>query len=175
MDRTLFGEEHLHFRNAVRRFFEREVVPHQERWRDAGIVDRDAWRKAGEAGLLCPWLDPKYGGAGGDFLHSAVVIEELAHVHESGFALSLHSDVVVPYIDSFGTAEQKDRWLPGCGSGALVTAIAMTEPSTGSDLAALATRAVLDGDHYVLTGAKTFISNGILCDLALVAAKTDPD
>jgi acyl-CoA dehydrogenase len=175
MDRTLFGEEHLHFRNAVRRFFEREVVPHQERWRDAGIVDRDAWRKAGEAGLLCPWLNPKYGGAGGDFLHSVVVIEELARIHEPGFALSLHSDVVVPYIDEFGTEEQKERWLPACGNGALVTAIAMTEPSTGSDLAALTTRAVRDGDHYVLTGAKTFISNGILCDLALVAAKTDPD
>jgi acyl-CoA dehydrogenase len=139
------------------------------------MVDREAWRKAGDAGLLCPWLKEEYGGAGGDFLHSCVVIEELARIHESGFALSLHSDVVVPYIDEFGSEEQKRRWLAGCANGAYVTAIAMTEPSAGSDLAAIATRAVRDGDHYVLTGAKTFISNGILCDLALVAAKTDTD
>jgi len=175
MERTLFREEHELFRASVRTFFEREVVPHQERWRAEGMVDRDAWRKAGDAGLLCPWLDPAYGGAGGDFLHSVVVIEELCRHHESGFALSLHSDVVTPYIAEFGSEEQKRRWLPGCASGALVTAIAMTEPSAGSDLAAITTRAVRDGDHYVLDGAKTFISNGILCDLVLVAAKTDPD
>jgi acyl-CoA dehydrogenase len=175
MERTLFAEEHVHFRSAVRQFMAREVAPHQERWREAGMVDRASWRKAGEAGLLCPWLPPTYGGAGGDFLHSTVVIEELARVHESGFALSLHSDIVVPYIGEFGSEEQKRRWLPGCGSGDLVTAIAMTEPSTGSDLAAITTRAVRDGDHYVLNGAKTFISNGILCDLVIVAAKTDPD
>jgi acyl-CoA dehydrogenase len=175
MERTLFREEHVHFRNTVKQFLAREVLPHQERWRAEGMVDRAAWRKAGEAGLLCPWLDPQYGGAGGDFLHSVVVMEELARAHESGFALALHSDVVVPYIDEFGTEEQKQRWLPGCASGDLVTAIAMTEPSTGSDLAAIATRALRDGDDYVLTGAKTFISNGILCDLCIVAAKTDPD
>jgi acyl-CoA dehydrogenase len=139
------------------------------------MVDREAWRKAGDAGLLCPWLSEKYGGAGGDFLHSTIVIEELSRIHESGFAMSLHSDVVVPYIDEFGTEEQKRRWLPGCATGEHVTAIAMTEPSAGSDLAAIATRAVRDGDHYVISGAKTFISNGILCDLALVAAKTDTD
>ncbi|HEY3816654.1 MAG TPA: acyl-CoA dehydrogenase family protein [Polyangiaceae bacterium] len=175
MERTLFREEHAHFRNTVRQFISREVAPHQERWRTEGMVDREAWRKAGDAGLLCPWLDPRYGGAGGDFLHSVVVIEEIAKAHESGFALSLHSDVVAPYIDEFGTEEQKRRWLPGCATGDLVTAIAMTEPSTGSDLAALATRAVRDGGDYLLTGSKTFISNGILCDLAIVAAKTDPD
>jgi acyl-CoA dehydrogenase len=175
MERTLFREEHVHFRNTVKQFVAREVAPHQERWRAEGMVDREAWRKAGEAGILCPWLDPRYGGAGGDFLHSVVVMEEIAKAHESGFALSLHSDIVVPYIDEFGTEDQKKRWLPGCANGDLVTAIAMTEPSTGSDLAALATRAVRDGNDYVLTGAKTFISNGILCDLAIVAAKTDPD
>ncbi len=175
MERTLLSEEHEHFRQTVRAFLAREVVPHQERWREAGIVDRDAWRKAGEAGILCPWLDPRWGGPGGDFLHSMVVIEELARVHENGFALSLHSDIVVPYIAEFGTDEQRRRWLPGCASGALVTAIAMTEPGAGSDLAALATRAVRDGDDYVLTGSKTFISNAILCDLVVVAAKTDPD
>lgn len=140
---------------------------------EQGSVDREAWRKAGEGGFLCPWLDPAYGGAGGDFLHSVIVIEEMARAYDSGFAMSLHSDVVVPYIATFGTEEQKQRWLPGAASGEIVTAIAMTEPGTGSDLAALATTAVRDGDHYVLNGAKTFISNGILCDICIVAAKTD--
>jgi len=175
MERRLFREEHVHFRNTVKQFIAREVAPHQERWRAEGMVDRGAWRKAGEAGLLCPWLDPRYGGAGGDFLHSVVVMEEIAKAHESGFALALHSDIVVPYIAEFGTEDQKRRWLPGCACGDLVTAIAMTEPSTGSDLAAITTRAVRDGNDYLLTGAKTFISNGVLCDLAIVAAKTDPD
>jgi acyl-CoA dehydrogenase len=172
VERTLFSAEHQLFRKNVREFFEREVVPHQERWRHEGIVDRAAWRKAGEAGLLCPWLEEEHGGPGGDFLHSVVVMEEAARCYESGFALSLHSDVVVPYLHAFGNAEQKARWLPGCASGELVTAIAMTEPGTGSDLAAIATTAVRDGDEYVLNGAKTFISNGILCDLCIVAAKT---
>jgi acyl-CoA dehydrogenase len=175
MERTLFREEHVHFRSTVKQFIAREVSPHQERWRAEGMVDREAWRKAGEAGILCPWLDPQYGGAGGDFLHSVVVMEEIAKAHESGFSLALHSDIVVPYIAEFGTEEQRRRWLPGCATGDLVTAIAMTEPSTGSDLAALTTRAVRDGSDYLLTGSKTFISNGILCDLCIVAAKTDPD
>lgn len=173
MDRKLYSEEHELFRKSFRTFLEREVVPHQMRWIEAGIVDRDAWRKAGEAGFLCPWLEPEYGGPGGDFLHSCVIIEELCRVYESGFGLPLHSDVVVPYIHEFGTPAQKARWLPGCASGELVTAIAMTEPGTGSDLAAISTTARRDGDHYVIDGAKTFISNGILCDLCVVAARTD--
>ena len=175
MERTIFDEVHELFRRSFQELVAREIRPHQARWNEAGMVDRDAWRKAGAAGVLCPWLEEKYGGPGGDFLHSVIVIEELARVYESGFALPLHSDVVVPYIHEFGTEAQKQRWLPGCASGALVTAIAMTEPGTGSDLAALQTRAVKDGDAYVITGAKTFISNGILCDLCIVAAKTDPD
>lgn len=173
MERTLFGPEHTLFRTNVREFFEREVIPHQERWRRDGIVDRDAWRKAGDAGLLCPWLEEEYGGPGGDFLHSVVVMEEAARAYEAGFALALHSDVVVPYIHSFGDDAQKARWLPGCASGELVTAIAMTEPDTGSDLAAITTTARREGDEYVIDGAKTFISNGILCDLCIVAARTD--
>ena len=173
MKRNLFTPEHELFRATAREFFQREVVPHQERWMEAGIVDREAWRKAGEAGLLCPWLPDEYGGPGGDFLHSVIVIEELARAHESGFALPLHSDVVVPYIASFASEEQKRSWLPGCASGELVTAIAMTEPGTGSDLAAIATTARRDGDDYVLNGAKTFISNGILCDLCVVAARSE--
>jgi acyl-CoA dehydrogenase len=175
VDRNLYAPEHELFRKTVRAFLETEVRPHQERWREHGIVDRDAWRKAGGAGLLCPWLPEEYGGTGGDFLHSCIVMEELARIYESGFAMPLHSDVVVPYIAEFGSEEQKRRWLPGCASGELVTAIAMTEPQTGSDLAAISTRAVRDGDDYVIDGAKTFISNGILCDLCIVAAKTDPD
>ena len=172
MERTIFREEHESFRKAFRQFVQKEVVPHQERWRHEGCVDREVWRKAGAAGFLCPWLEEDQGGPGGDFLHSVVVIEELAKVYESGFAMTLHSDVIVPYLHEFGNASQKAKWLPGCVSGDLITAIAMTEPSTGSDLAALRTTARRDGDEYVLDGAKTFISNGTLCALCIVAAKT---
>jgi acyl-CoA dehydrogenase len=175
VERTIFSEEHDLFRRSFRQFIDREIKPNQERWNRDGIVDREAWRSAGKQGFLCPWLGEEYGGPGGDFLHSIVIMEELAYAYESGFALSLHSDIVVPYLHSFGSEEQKKRWLPGCASGDTVTAIAMTEPGTGSDLAALQTTAVRDGDEYVLNGAKTFISNGLLCDLCIVAAKTDPD
>lgn len=173
MKRNIFSPDHEIFRQTVRAFLLREVVPHQERWMEAGMVDREVWRKAGAAGLLCPWLPEADGGPGGDFLHSVIVIEELARISESGFALPLHSDVVVPYLASFGSDELKRRYLPGCVSGEVVTAIAMTEPGTGSDLAAIATTARLDGDHYVLNGAKTFITNGILCDLCVVAARSE--
>lgn len=175
MERNLFGEDHELFRDSVRRFVQREVVPNQPRWNEAGMVDRDAWRRAGAEGPLCPWMKEEHGGPGGDFLHAAIVMEELARAYESGFALPLHSDIVVPYIESFGTSEQKRRWLPGCASGEIVTAIAMTEPGAGSDLAAMSTTARRRGEEYVLNGAKTFISNAILCDLCIVAAKTDPD
>jgi acyl-CoA dehydrogenase len=175
MDRTLFSEEHQSFRKAFRGFVEREINPHQARWREQGQVDRETWRKAGAQGFLCPWLEEKYGGPGADFTCSVIIMEELARAYESGFAMALHSDIVVPYLHSFGSEEQKQRWLPGCASGELVTAIAMTEPGTGSDLAAVATTAVKDGGEYVINGSKTFISNGQLCDLVLVAAKTDMD
>jgi acyl-CoA dehydrogenase len=168
-----YSEDHELFRKSFRTFLERAVVPNQMRWIEAGIVDREVWREAGANGFLCPWLEPEYGGAGGDFYHSVIVSEELCRIYESGFGLPLHSDIVVPYIHEFGTEEQKKRFLPGCASGDFVTAIAMTEPGTGSDLAAIATTARRDGDDYVLNGAKTFISNGILCDLCIVAAKTD--
>ena len=175
MDRTLFDADHHTFRSAFRTFVEREIKPHQERFREQGQVDRELWRKAGAAGFLCPWMDEQYGGAGGTFLHSVIIMEELARAYESGFAAALHSDIIVPYIHTFGSDEQKQKWLPGCTNGELVTALAMTEPGTGSDLAAIATTAKLDGDEYVINGAKTFISNGQLCDLIIVAAKTDPD
>jgi len=175
MDRTLFTEEHDAFRKAFRQFADREIVPNQTRFREQGQVDRDLWRKAGAQGFLCPWLEEKYGGAGADFLCSVVIMEELARVYESGFAMALHSDIIVPYIHAFGTEEQKLKWLPGCASGEFVTAIGMTEPGTGSDLAAVATTAVKDGDDYIINGSKTFISNGQLCDLVIVVAKTDPN
>ena len=173
MKRTLFSEEHELFRDAFTKFVDREVVPHQKRWASDGMVDRDAWHKAGQAGFLCPWMPERWGGAGGDFLHSIIVAEGLARVYESGFAMSLHSDIIVQYIASFGTDAQKDRWLPGCVSGEVVTALAMTEPGTGSDLAGIQTLARKAGDGWVLSGAKTFISNAILCDLCIVAAKTE--
>lgn len=173
MERTLFAEEHQLFQKSFRQFLDREVTPNQAAWREAGMVDREAWRKAGQHGFLCPWLEEEYGGAGGDFLHSVVIMEEMARVYDSGFALSLHSDIIVPYIHEFGTPEQKKKYLPGCASGEIVTAIAMTEPGTGSDLAAVRTTARRDGDHYVIDGSKTFISNGQLCDLCIVVAKTD--
>lgn len=175
MERTLFSGEHQLFRQSFRQFVDREIKPNQERWNQAGIVDREAWRKAGAQGFLCPWLEEEEGGPGGDFLCSVIIMEELAYAYEGGFAMSLHSDIVVPYLRAFGNDEQKQRWLPGCAAGELITAIAMTEPGTGSDLAAIKTTAVRDGDSYVLSGAKTFISNGILCDLCIVAARTDPD
>ena len=175
MDRTLFSEGHQAFRRAFRQFVQREIAPHQARWREQGQVDREVWRKAGAQGFLCTWLDERYGGAGGDFVHAVIVMEELAHAYESGFAMGLHSDIIVPYIYSFGSEAQKQTWLPRCASGECVTALAMTEPGTGSDVAAISTTAVADGDDYVINGAKTFISNGQLCDLVVVAAKTDPD
>ncbi len=173
MERRLFSEDHEIFRQSFRKFVEKEVLPNQERWRENGIVDRETWKKAGESGFLCAWLPEEYGGAGGDFLHSVIIIEELGRAYESGFAMSLHSDVVVPYLASFANEAQKKRWLPGCASGDLITAVAMTEPGTGSDLAAITTTAKRDGDHYVIDGSKTFISNGHLCDLVVVAAKTE--
>jgi acyl-CoA dehydrogenase len=173
MDRTLFSEEHEIFRRNFRQFVETRVIPKQAKWREQGVVDREIWLEAGEAGFLCPWMEEEYGGAGGDFLHSVVVMEELSRAYESGWAASLHSDIIVPYLHAFGSPEQKAKWLPGCASGELVTAIGMTEPGTGSDLAAIATTAKRDGDDYVINGAKTFISNGMTCDLVIVAARTE--
>jgi len=173
MERSLFSEEHDIFRRSFRQFVETRVVPQQPKWRKQGVVDREIWLEAGRAGFLCPWMEEEYGGAGGDFLHSVIVMEELSRAYESGWAASLHSDIIVPYIHSFGNSHQKAKWLPGCASGETITALAMTEPGTGSDLAAVATTAKRDGDQYVINGAKTFISNGISCNLAVVAARTE--
>ena len=173
MERKIFSEEHKMFREAFRRFCEQEVVPNQQRWRENGQVDRETWRKVGQSGFLCPWLEPEYGGPGADLVCSMIIIEELARVGESGFAMPLHSDIIVPYIYNFGDDDQKERWLAGLASGEIVSALAMTEPGTGSDLASMKTTAKRDGDEYVINGAKTFISNGILCDMCIVAAKTE--
>ena len=173
MERSIFSEEHDIFRRNFRQFAETRVMPQQSKWREQGVVDREIWLEAGESGFLCPWMEEEYGGAGGDFLHSVIVMEELCRAYESGWAASLHSDIIVPYIHSFGNPEQKAKWLPGCASGQTISALAMTEPGTGSDLAGIATTAKRDGDEYVINGAKTFISNGMSCDLAVVAARTE--
>lgn len=173
MERSLFSEEHDIFRKNFRQFVQTRVIPQQAKWRQQGVVSREIWLEAGASGFLCPWMEEEYGGAGGDFLHSVVVMEELSRAYESGWAASLHSDIIVPYLHSFGSPEQKAKWLPGCASGETITALAMTEPGTGSDVAGIATTAKRDGDHYVINGAKTFISNGMSCDMAIVAARTE--
>lgn len=174
MKRRLFSEEHKIFQEAFRKFMEKEATPHYEKWEKEGIVSKELWLKAGEQGFLCPWLPEEYGASGTDFLYSVIITEECSRARNSGFAISLHNDIVVPYIASFGSKEQKERWLPKCVTGEYITAIAMTEPGAGSDLAALATTAVRDGDDYILNGQKTFITNGIISNLVIVAVKTNP-
>jgi acyl-CoA dehydrogenase len=173
MRRDLFTEEHDIFRDAFRKFLDKEVTPHIEEWEERGIVPREAWTKMGEQGFLCPWLEEKYGGSEVGFEYSVIINEELFYRGITGLLAGLHSDIVVHYIHDNGNEEQKMRWLPGCASGDVVTAIAMTEPNTGSDLAAIRTTAVRDGDEYIINGQKTFISIGMLSDLVIVVAKTD--
>jgi len=168
-----YTEEHRIFREAVKRFFAKEVIPYADEWEEAGIVPKSVWLKMGEQGFLCVDVAEEYGGLGADFLYSVILTEELGKTGNTGLAAPLHSDIVVPYIASFGSEELKKRYLPGCISGELITAIAMTEPNTGSDLAAIRTTAVEDGDDMVINGQKTFISNGINCGL-LVLAVRDP-
>ena len=172
--RSVYSENHEIFRASVRRFMEREVVPYHDQWEKDGKVSRDVWHKAGEAGLLCPNLSEEYGGAGADFGYSAIIIEESARVNASGLGFSLHSDIVAPYIEAYGSEEQKRTWLPKMIKGDIVTAICMTEPGTGSDLQGVKTSATRDGNHYLINGQKTFITNGQLADLYIVVAKTDP-
>ena len=173
MERKIFKEEHIIFRDSLRKFLDREIVPDFEQWEKEGIVPRSAWKKMGDNGFLCPWLEEKYGGVGADFVYSAIICEEMFYRGITGLVAPLHSDIIVPYIHSYGSEEQKMKWLPGCASGDVLTAIAMTEPNTGSDLSAIRTTAVRDGDFYVINGQKTFISIGLLSDLVIVAAKTD--
>ena len=176
MKRLTFEPEHEQFRDIVAKFMQAEVGRHAERFRAQGMVDRELFLKAGGQGLLCTWADEKYGGAGiDDFRFEQIIIEENMRHGDIGFYINLHSDLVAPYIAKLGTAEQKDRWMPGIVRGETILAVAMTEPSTGSDLAGMRTRAEDKGDHWLLNGAKTYISNGILSDLVVVAARTDPE
>lgn len=161
------------FRRSVAHFLDKEVAPHRERFRAQHAVDRELWNKAGEAGLLLTGIAQPW-GAGGDFRHEAVVIEELGRIGFADFGISMHSAIVAPYVYHLGSDVQRDRWLPGLASGERVGALAMTEPGTGSDLRAIRTTAVLDGDHWVINGAKTFITNGILADTIIVACRSDP-
>jgi alkylation response protein AidB-like acyl-CoA dehydrogenase len=176
MRRTIFEAEHDAFREAARRFFRNEIAPHGERWREAGVVDREAYLKAGEQGYLLMWADEKYGGAGvADFRYEQVLIEENIRHGEPCFYLNLHSRLVGPYLGQLGTEEQKARLLPACVRGEKILAVAMTEAGSGSDVAGMKTRAEDRGDHWLLNGSKTYISNGQLADVVVVAARTVPD
>lgn len=172
LTRDLYNEEHEAFRATARRFFETETAPYQEKWSSQQHLDRHLWNKAGELGLLCSTLPEEYGGSGVDRRYAAILIEEQAYAYDSASGFALHSDIVANYILNFGTEAQKQQWLPKMASGEAIGAIAMTEPGTGSDLQSIRTTAVLEGDHYVLNGSKIFITNGYLCDVAVVAAKT---
>ena len=175
--RTVFESEHEMFRDSFRKFLLEEAVPFHEQWEKDGQVSHEFWKKAGAQGYLCPTVPEAYGGSEADFRYNAVVSEEVANFGLTGIGFNLHSDIAVPYLMAYGTEEQKHKYLPGCISGEIITAIAMTEPGTGSDLQGVKTNAVLsdDGEHYILNGSKTFITNGQLADLVIVVAKTNPD
>ncbi|WP_219471396.1 acyl-CoA dehydrogenase family protein [Nonomuraea rhizosphaerae] len=176
MRRDLFDEEHLLFRETVREFMAREVSPHHGQWEKDGIVPREVWKKAGELGMFGFSVPEEYGGAGvTDFRFNTVVVEEIIGQGASGLGFGLHNDIMAPYLVDLTNDEQRQRWLPGFVSGELITAIAMTEPGAGSDLQGIRTTAVREGDHYVVNGQKTFITNGINADLVVVVAKTDPE
>jgi acyl-CoA dehydrogenase len=176
MKRKIFDEEHEMFRDSVRNFMQKEIKPNSEKWHEQGIVDREAFLKAGEQGYLLMWADEKFGGIGvADFRYEQVLIEENAHYGDAGFFMTLHSRLVGPYIGDLGTDEQQARWLPKCISGEHILAVAITEPGAGSDVAGIRTKAEDKGDYYLLNGSKTYISNGINADLVVVVARTDPD
>jgi acyl-CoA dehydrogenase len=168
-------DEELHImRDAVGKFLQKEFVPFMDKWEKQGFVDRDAWLKAGKAGLLCASIPAEYGGGGGNFKHEMVLVEELSYANITGFGNGVHSGIVAHYINSYGTEAQKQKWLPKMASGEIVSAIAMTEPGAGSDLQAVATTAIRQGEQYVLNGQKTFLTNGMTANLICVVAKTDP-
>ncbi|WHY78667.1 acyl-CoA dehydrogenase family protein [Neobacillus sp. WH10] len=173
MKHPYLNEDHEIFRQSLRKFLEKEAYPFYEQWEEERMIPRSFWRKMGEQGFLCPDIDEKYGGSEVDWGFAVVINEELERVGSGLIGISLHNDIVVPYITSYGSEEQKQRWLPKCVTGEIITAIAMTEPGTGSDLANIKTTAKLEGDHYIVNGQKTFITNGIQSDLIVVAVKTD--
>lgn len=173
MEIIQYTQEHRIFRDALQKFCEKEVIPYADDWEEAGIVPKSVWRKMGEQGFLCMDVPEAYGGYGADFLYSVILIEELTRTGNMGLAAPIHSDIVVPYITAFASEALKQKYLPGCVSGEIIAAVAMTEPNTGSDLAAIRTTAVADGDEVVINGQKTFISNGINCGIVVLATK-DP-
>jgi len=168
------NDELTMLRDAARKFFMTELAPQQERWEANGIVDRDAWTKTGAEGFLLAEMPVEYGGAGGDYRHETVIMEEQLSSGASGLGTQVHSQIVAPYFLHYGNEEQRQRWLPGMAAGTKVGAIAMTEPNTGSDLQSIRTTAIRDGDEFVVNGSKTYIGNGQRCDLVIVVAKTDP-
>ena len=172
--RSAYNQEHEMFRDSVRKFFDRALWPNLDRWEEEGIVDRDFWKACGDAGVLCPQVPEEYGGLGLDYGYNAVVGEELSYAGSSA-GITLQSDITVDYINNYGSDEQKRRWLPGMVSGEIISAIAMTEPGAGSDLQGVRTTARRDGNHYVINGSKTYITNGQHADVIIVVAKTDPD
>ena len=176
MARSWFTEDHSIFQESLARFLDKEVVPHIDEWEEERMIPREIWRKLGEQGYLCPCLPEEYGGSGVDFSYAVVVGEELSRSTATSLAsgVRVHADIVVPYVVESGTSEQKKEILPGCTTGDIIMAIGMTEPGCGSDLAALRTTAIKDGDDYVINGQKTFITNGINCDWVVLAVKTDP-
>ncbi len=177
MDRTIFDADHRDYRESVQRFVAAEMVPHTDDWEREGIVPRGLFAKAAEKGMLAMAVDEDFGGSGvDDFRFNQILVEEFAYagVGAAGLGISLHNDICLPYFLEYCTPEQRGRWLPGVADGSLITAIAMTEPGIGSDLASMTTSAILDGDHYVVNGSKTFITNGINADLIITAVKTDP-
>jgi len=173
MQRRIYNADHEQYRATVRRFMDEEVAPHLERWEAAGRFDREVFVHAGKKGLLCPTVPEEYGGAGADALYSAVLLEEAAPQANMGLSFSMHSEIVTNYLLHFASEPLKRQWLPRMVTGECLTALAMTEPAGGSDVKALRTIAVREGDDYLITGAKTFISNGTLCDMVVVAARTD--
>ncbi len=168
-----FTQEHEMYRKAIVSFIDKEMIPNYMQWEEIGLFPREMFAKMGDNGYLCTWVDEKFGGVNGDFLYDYILAKELYGKGINGGNINLHSSIVVPYLATYGSEEQKERWLPGCVSGDLITSIAMTEPGAGSDLLAIRTKATKNGDKYILNGSKTFISNAYLCDLSIVAAKTD--
>ncbi|MBV69346.1 MAG: acyl-CoA dehydrogenase [Pelagibacterales bacterium] len=173
-ERNLFTEEQIFFRRTAKKFVDKEILPHHDKWEKSGFVPKELWLKAGEIGMLCPNVPKKYGGIEGDFRFNVIVIEELARIGATGPGFAVHSDIVTPYIINYSTDKQKETLLPKMVKGELITAIAMTEPNTGSDLQNIKTKAVIQNNKVILNGSKTFITNGYNANLVLVIAKTDP-
>jgi acyl-CoA dehydrogenase len=173
MYNNLYKKEHFFFRETFKHFLSREIIPFYDQWEKEGIIPKEAWKKMGDNGYLCPWVEKEYGGAGLGLEFSFIITEEMAYAGVYGLMAGLHSDIVAPYIHTFGDTEQKKKWLPGCISGDIILAVAMTEPDAGSDLSSIRTTAVREGENYIINGEKIYISNGILANLIVVACKTE--